>query len=414
MVAYTPDVEHGVIDKQIRLTPGRYLERFYAEMFDRETIARYVADVSANCTDYKIARTVADVRKVYRNGPSSCMGGPEHHTGQYWTESGLNGHMPAEIYAEPGDLAVAYFGSIDSPSQRSVVWPERKIYVRIYGTGPLETLLRRDGFTKGEYDGTDVYGSIEGAKVPAISVRGGWLMPYVDGCEHATVDGKWIVFDEDGEIGTQSTAGVVWESGDRDEDEEDEDQDEYGRCDHCQSRELVDDLESGLCSSCYAEHWTCDGCHGSFYEDETQTTIGDDYYCESCTRDHTETCQDEDCSAEWIEQNEFTDEETERRKRYDLADLCPSCYARYAFCEHCEKPHDQTICPDCNRSPRCEHTLDLLATIEPEPTQPAETLACNCSYCRGALQAHVRAEIEQTYMTPAATGQIASEHETAF
>src|SRR4051812_6138886 len=28
MIAYTPDDEHGVQDRQIRLTPGRYLARF--------------------------------------------------------------------------------------------------------------------------------------------------------------------------------------------------------------------------------------------------------------------------------------------------------------------------------------------------------------------------------------------------
>lgn len=357
MVAYTPDVEHGITDKQTRLTPGRYLERFYADRFTREQIAEYVASVSANFSSFQLARSVDDVRTVYRGGPSSCMGGPESHTNQYWNEDDLDGHMPCEVYASPSDLAVAYFGPIDHASQRCVVWPDKKRYYRVYGTGPLATLLEKDGYRHSD--------NPLGARVLNIRIGSGHLMPYVDGIGYGTVESnRFIVLDDEGPIDCQTTAGVYPPQGRNDEDEEDD----YISCARCGDVTLPDDLDEDLCPACYAERWGCDGCGHVYYSDETQTTIGQGDYCESCTENRSNHCQDGDCDHTWIEENAFSPEEIAERKRHDLADLCPECAAHYAWCEHCETSHDTRVhdslaCPDCGRYPRCEQTADLFSQL---------------------------------------------------
>lgn len=339
MIAFTPDPEAGITDKQTRITPGRYLERFYADWFSTKEIANYVSQVSSNFAEFKLATSVEDIRKVYRNGPCSCMGGPDSHTSQYWTERSLEGHMPCEVYASPSDLAVAYFGSLEKPSQRSVVWPEEKRFTRIYGTGPLERLLIRAGY--------NTTSNLDGARIRNISVHGGYLMPYVDGSEQATVlNNRFLRLEEDGELGTQTTNGYV--NGR-----------ETARCEHCHDETDLDELSGGYCESCCEEMWTCSGCNETLFGNDEYTSIGDNQYCESCIADHTETCQDEHCHNTWITENEFTRDEIRERERRDLADLCRDCADRYSYCETCETAYDDTTCPSCERSPRCEKTADL-------------------------------------------------------
>ncbi len=359
MVAYTADAEAGIADKQTRVTPGRYFERFYgpssafSDTFTREQIAQFVAMVTGSFAAVSIARSVADIRKVYRNGPSSCMGGSPAHTNQYWQEADLDGHMPVEVYAEPSDLAVAYFGPIDKPSQRCIVWPTKKTYYRIYGTGPLETLLQKDGYYRGDYP--------ECARIRRIDLsNGGVLIPYVDGVDRASYgkgeERQFLILDERGEIDCSKTTGCYGA---------DEDSEDYTRCIRCGDETPVDDTDDGLCSTCHAERWTCDRCDRDYYSNERATTVGDDVLCESCTANITETCQDEDCSNTWINEREFSPTEIEARERHDVADLCPTCAARYVWCDHCEVSHDNPdgIC-DCGRAPRCEKTADLLTMAD--------------------------------------------------
>lgn len=370
MVAYTPDVEAGVNDKQTRVTPGRYLERFYSDTFTREEIAAYVAEVSGSFSDFKLARTTEDIRKVYRGGPSSCMGGGPMHTDQYWNSANLDGHDPTDVYAAPSDLAVAYFGPIDHPSQRSVVWPERKTFQRIYGSGPLERLLRNAGYTNCDPSG---------ARILNISVHGSYLMPYVDGCEHASyVSEQFLRLDFDGDIDTQVTRGY---SG------EDENSDDYISCDRCGAHVHVDLACGDYCESCDSERWYCDGCEETYFDNERCTSIGDGNYCRSCTRERTTECADEHCSHRWIEENEFSTDERDERARHDLKDLCRECASRYTWCDACEQAHDEETCPDCGRSPRCEKTIDLLLeglAHDDRIGADENDLPCNCTYCNPA------------------------------
>lgn len=119
--------------------------------------------------DVKFARTPDEIELVYRNGPQSCM---SHDTGRYSTR----GFHPVRVYGA-GDLAVAYLPKRRDPnsySQRALCWPEKKIYSRIYGTGPLEGFLKSLGFTSGTFHGAKLL------KIPVDGVNNHFVLPYVD------------------------------------------------------------------------------------------------------------------------------------------------------------------------------------------------------------------------------------------
>lgn len=368
MVAFTPDIEHGIIDKQTRMAPGRYLERFYKGVFTKPQIADYVAAIAAMFSTFGVATTVEDIRLVYRNGPPSCMGGPESHTGQYWRESNLEGHMPCEVYAAPSDLAVAYFGPKDKPAQRAVIWPERKIFsrdgdgnARVYGTGPLRQMLEAAGYA---------HGSFAGAKIRRIAVRNGVLMPYIDGSEYVDAtdgNGFLVICDDEGDYSATSTQGVVWTGGRESAHAVDEDDDDNCRdCNHCGSAYDVDTEGSQhFCHSCCDEQWTCEVCGETGIGDDGQRYANEQTLCPACYADAHTTCADDRCSNRWIEMEEFSFRERGIRTHQGMTDLCRTCARdHYAYCESCDVVFDTRVtptCEHCDREARCTRTPNLLA-----------------------------------------------------
>lgn len=346
MVAYTKTVEHGVNDRQTRTRPGRYLQEFYDGVFSPERIADFVAQCQAIASGkLQIATSRADVCRVYMGGPPSCMDGSHVKHGDI--QSTIH---PSAIYAqdEGSDLAVAYHGDLDHASQRCVIWPDEKKYIRIYGDGPLSHLLARAGYTKG-----DIYN----ARVPAIRDRDGlFLMPYVDGCSNGTLveHGKRICLDDDGPIQTQHVNGLSGEV---------EPDDPEVRCTDCREYFPEDDINGdGRCNSCSERRWICEHCDTTFSDDEESTSVNGESWCHSCYESEAATCADENCNNTWIEDDEFTRVDMDARKRHDLTDLCRSCASKYTYCELCEKSYDRTeesVCPTCGRAPRCSRTLSL-------------------------------------------------------
>lgn len=222
-VAFTPDVQHGEDDRQIRIKPGAYLQRFFGHDIDMEDI-RYWASVFSSDFDeleFGLARTPAMVRKVYELGPESCM---SHHADNF--DSGKQ--HPCEVYAGP-DLAVAYL-KLTSPdtqedeegnerevhySARCLVWPEKKIYGRIYGDeGRLRALLEREGYKPGK---------LTGARIRRVVLKENFhmyhedrelgverplfVLPYIDNVKAVKDAGKYLVIDPNGHIDATGTGG---------------------------------------------------------------------------------------------------------------------------------------------------------------------------------------------------------------
>src|SRR4051812_18460666 len=137
MIAYTPSDDYGMKDRQIRITPGRYLERFMPDYSHRH--AEWIAACTVDNYTLKFAVTREEIVKLYDRGPESCMRGANHDF-----SSSMH---PCTVYGD-SDLAFAYYGELSNCSARAVCWPSRKLYGRVYGNDSvLVPLLRAAGYT---------------------------------------------------------------------------------------------------------------------------------------------------------------------------------------------------------------------------------------------------------------------------
>lgn len=357
MVAYTPTIEHGIQDRQIRVRPGKYLEEFYGSknLMTRGEIQGYIEEMGAANQELQIARSPEDIVKIYSAtdvGFSSCMqarNSPEYEWQRMVRRDPNRYQHPVLVYGD-SDLGVAYRGTLDNPKQRAVVWPDQKQYVRIYGSGTLETLLER-----ASYESVD---SLDGARIRKVRhPNGGFYMPYVDGSGNCRESGQYLILDEDGPINAQTCNGCSQE---------------LFRCEDCEELfiELNDD---DLCESCAEsrepEEWMCDHCETTFNtSDHNSTYVANrGYWCNDCIEQETVTCSEEGCSTIWIEQSLLRSQREERR-RHATTDTCVRCLAaHYQWCEACSalfdkrEQTDTTLCPLCNQYPtRCQQTGDLL------------------------------------------------------
>jgi hypothetical protein len=153
-VAYTPDAKFGVEDKRLVLTPSRYLAKYFSKVLRSEQISDLANAFTADGFSLEIEATeeafeFAYNQKGLRNVSSSaesCMGYDAKHFG-------IQIH-PASVYAA-GDLAIAFIRDPQNTEKviaRCVVWPEKRLANRCYGTNEkareaLSSKLRNLGYT---------------------------------------------------------------------------------------------------------------------------------------------------------------------------------------------------------------------------------------------------------------------------
>lgn len=195
MVHFFPDWIRCIENRPEIVTIGRFLRvmwDYYDDVHGMYTTNRYgpltdelvqqwsVIPKGQTPEDVFFATTADEIEKVYRNGPSSCM---SHATSDYSTA----GVHPTRAYAGHG-LAVAALPNRKVKgkwSQRALVWPEKKVYSTIYGTGKLEDFLKALGYTAG---------SFHGAKMSKLWVEGSdaIVMPWLDNQPLVLDMGKYL------------------------------------------------------------------------------------------------------------------------------------------------------------------------------------------------------------------------------
>jgi hypothetical protein len=224
-ISYTQDAAKGQGDIQTRVRPGKYLTQYYSEVFDAPTIARMAAEFSNQYGENNVllfADTADEIERVYVNGPDSCMAKPAGYF-----DSSVH---PCRIYAA-GDLALAYMVRKDEITARALVWPEKKIYGRIYGDETrLLDLLDIAGYRSGP---------LEGARMLRIPESGGFVCPYIDGVTSAKDGGEFLIIgvgdvcgsNQKGLSGSQYTCEECGDSVDEDDCASDYDGSIY--CQHC-------------------------------------------------------------------------------------------------------------------------------------------------------------------------------------
>lgn len=169
-LAYYPTEADGIRDAITRITPGKYLQRFFDNVLDSQQIAHWVCKID-NDVELLFATTEDEIEAVYASGVNSCM---SHSVSSYQTD----GYHPVRIYAA-GDLSLAYLKRNKKICARALVWPERKKVGRIYGDETrLMNALRAEG-----YEEQDWY-SLRGARLLKKEYGSGFIMPYIDGCNN--------------------------------------------------------------------------------------------------------------------------------------------------------------------------------------------------------------------------------------
>jgi len=359
MVAYTVDDESGYQDKQTRLKPGRYLERFYSDVPTNIRQA-WIAQCTYKAETLGIATSPDDIETVYRKaqGFVSCMGPETHVSFDY--------EWPVRVYGD-SDLAVAYLGPMDGAKARCVIWPDKKRYSRVYGSGRLQAMLEAHGYESG---------SMHGARVRALRCDSGWVMPYVDGVSAAENKGQWHVLGR-GDISCDQTTGYTDVEPETETCEqcgdECESTDSRGHCDHCAEARTVcehcdhvffDSENPQYCESCEDSRSYCECCESDTWGDTFYSEAREENVCEDCATSHDEskfTCKHCDCvEYEW----KLSQDDQKRRIGNDTAlKFCEDC-EDLTVCHVCESTYeaDETEdgnCPSCDAAPRCELTGDL-------------------------------------------------------
>jgi hypothetical protein len=390
LVAYTKNDEHGVLDRQTAVKPGKYLAEFYPDM-SLDGVAEHVAACSVTAQGFKLATTEKDIVAIFGRtdcGFSSCMQSkrsPEYD----WDTAFQAGNRPHPCAAYgDSDLAIAYLGDIATRiTARVVVWPEKKIINlrsdgTVYGDQALLHILKASGYKPD---------SIYGARLRRIVNEHGTIMPYVDNFDWAnpSSDGKWIILDNYGHSRTKRLSCSNHDSGygeagisdevDDDRDDDDQDSERY-TCEHCHDSYDYGDMNNGtlnyhFCDDCIDSSFECGHCDHRTWD--TPVNVDGHQWCDNCATDATNTCNNlihslhtshgaglTECGEEWIEVNEFSRSETRAREANHTSHLCRKCSDGLQACVECAVlfADDASQCPTCTQSVRCNRTADLLTS----------------------------------------------------
>lgn len=230
MVAFTESEDKGERDIQTMMKPGRFLRKFYPGLSERqvkywaeyhETGQKPKVEVAAHT--FGLATTPEEIVTVYLEGPSSCMSHGER-------DYSCSGH-PVRVYGA-GDLAIAYLRGTGDDSDkvyaRALVWPDRKVYGRVYPTigsdvrgdahlypngltdqeawhYELESKLQDDGYRSDEESGN----GFNGAKLLREVEDGSAVMPYLDRCYGFNDSGEFFTMSRSGAYCGDNTCGLV-------------------------------------------------------------------------------------------------------------------------------------------------------------------------------------------------------------
>jgi hypothetical protein len=211
MVAYTPNPEYGVRDRQVRTKVGRYLQQFYGDLITSEQIRSM-----ANGTKQLDLEFDSDIRAAYlrggRDGVTSCMTHPVGHCNY----SIRGAYHPVDVYLT-GEFKVALLhdGFNNEICARALVYEPSRVFVRCYGreANTLQDRLTEKGYS--EQSGWD-----DGIRLRLIRDDDDKVVvPYMDGrTQSASIeyhDGKeWLVVDRNGDV-DMSTQYGIWEEAER-------------------------------------------------------------------------------------------------------------------------------------------------------------------------------------------------------
>lgn len=300
-IAFTENAAKGQQDRQLIMSPGRYLHRYFSEHLDNEAIEGWCARLSVQLEEnaLKITQDADEIEDVYVGGPSSCMA----HRADHFSSP----CHPVRVYAGP-DIALAYIGARDDAKARCIVWPGRNIYTNVYGdVSRLTLLLEQAGY---------VAGSLDGARIQRIEHGDYYVAPYIDQGDNFEDDGEYLIIGQ-GRISSSATTGLAnipWYCPNCDSDTDPHD-----------SVHSIDGDEEQWCRDCFYNQTTyCDYNQRHYSDSENFIMVQTDHGSSNVLEDDAEDFGavyvadrqewwDKDCcrrcdgSGEWFHRDDLTD-----------------------------------------------------------------------------------------------------------
>ena len=249
-IAFTPNKEKLVADRQVVSKIGRFISKtynLYAKEYNLPEIsAEGIAKLSnewRQVVNEKPAQLMyADqsrdaIAEVYTNGPNSCM---SSDTDDFYT----GGVHPTEVYATD-DIKLAYIKRGSRITARALINKTNDQYARIYGdSATMKPLLIAEGLTSGD---------LTGARLLRIDndSESGLVMPYLDGeCAiYSTNNYEYVKVGRGVEhLGqADSTQGMLEDHGMC--------CDECGDHTHEESIHYIDSVDRHVCESCVDDNY---------------------------------------------------------------------------------------------------------------------------------------------------------------
>lgn len=187
LMAFTENDEKGSADIQTAIKPGKYLERFFSDVLD-PYIIRDLSTVFSNKFEDNCLLFVDnedEFEELYTKGPSSCMSHP--------TEKYASHIHPVRVYAA-GDLKLAYMKRDGRVVARTLVYPAKKRYSRIYGdVGRIEPLLTKEGYSKGPPAGAKIQRVLTWQDKKRKTGNMAFVLPHIDDINWVTDEGDHLM-----------------------------------------------------------------------------------------------------------------------------------------------------------------------------------------------------------------------------
>lgn len=339
MVAFTESPEKGAADRQTRMRPGTYLQRFYSDKLSPDEIQALARDYAGRFEDnvLLLATSADDIERVYTTGPRSCMSA---RASDYSSP-----FHPTRVYAA-GDLAVAYVMRGGHIVGRALCWPKEKKHSRIYGDEDrLAPLLDAAGYR---------HERLYGAKLLRETHGNSLVCPYIDEVYRVTDYGDYLTIG--GDLAADSTHGLINYKNNK-------------YCPSCEERcdedsmYFMEDTQRSLCEVCADNTYTCARSGNRYERSRNVVHMADgEYWSHAEFESHGFTC---DATGE----NHHSDdsvylesrEETWSQAHFDRHGFqCRGCSSAFAN-EDGEEHDGDWYCEDCTPEPE-----------EPEEAESAE------------------------------------------
>lgn len=268
-IAYTQSATAGVMDRQAVMRAGRFIRQFARLETNDETVKQLAAVVTAHLDhQFKHSREREDYKRVYIDGPSSCMSYDD--SGKEFSRLKVDGAFvhPCEVYAHPdNDLELVWCELGGNIIARTIVNKKRMQYPRVYAKESvaraqqrMEQYLEDLGYHRHDHALSDQ----KLLRISPTAYPRAIICPYIDvhnlGVEieddHLIVGGGYTANHETGCLSSYDTArGNYWECvccGD-DYDEDDDRHHDYDGDPVCVS--CIDDYVRAYCTASEESAW---------------------------------------------------------------------------------------------------------------------------------------------------------------